>query len=225
MFVENVTIGYGNRVVLRNITMRIEKGEFVFLIGSSGSGKTSFIKMLIGDIRPKSGNMVDDTGKVVSAYSTTDLAEYRRRVGVVFQDYKLLKSRTVRENVAFAMEVCGYRDRQIVQRVPEVLSQVGLLQKSNNFIDVLSGGEAQRVAIARALIHDPDILIGDEPTGNLDPTNTAEILEILLELHRAGKTIILATHDEKIVNQMKKRVITFKNGQVFSDVEGGTYNA
>ncbi|MDD2516490.1 MAG: ATP-binding cassette domain-containing protein [Candidatus Gracilibacteria bacterium] len=224
MKIQNVTIGYNNRDVLKDIDFNIKKGEFIFFIGDSGSGKTSLIKTIIGDLAPKRGNIIDDNGQNVYEYSKKNLNAYRRNVGVIFQDYKLLKSKTVRENVAFAMEVSGFDDNKIIQRVPEVLSQVGLITKKEVFIQTLSGGEAQRVAIARALIHDPDIIIGDEPTGNLDPKMAEEIMNILLELNKNGKTIIIATHDDKIVNKLKKRVITFKDGKVFSDIEGGTYN-
>jgi cell division transport system ATP-binding protein len=157
-------------------------------------------------------------------FSSKELTKYRRSIGIIFQDYKLLKSKTVKENVAFAMEVCGYSDKQIAQRVPEVLSQVWLLNKKDNFIDTLSGWEAQRIAVARALIHNPDIIIWDEPTGNLDPHNADEIMAILQELNRWWKTIIIATHDDKIVNKLKKRVITFKEWLVFSDIKNWNYN-
>jgi cell division transport system ATP-binding protein len=193
------------------------------LIGGSGSGKTSLIKALIGEIPLKSGKIFDDAGMEVSALSGKGLAKFRRSVGVVFQDYKLLPSKTVRENVAFAMEVCGYSDSKILARVPEVLSQVGILSKKEAFIDALSGGEAQRVAVARALIHDPSVIIGDEPTGNLDPENAMEIMRILAALAENGKTVIVATHDEKIVDRMKKRVVTLKEGRVVSDIRASGY--
>ncbi|MDD2487437.1 MAG: ATP-binding cassette domain-containing protein [Candidatus Gracilibacteria bacterium] len=224
MKIENLTIAYTNKNILKNINIEIKPGDFVFLIGNSGSGKTSLIKALIGDLKPKGGKIFDSLGRDIYDFSLKELTKYRRTIGVIFQDYKLLKSKNVKENVAFAMEVCGYNDKQISQKVPEVLSQVGLLNKKNNFIDTLSGGEAQRIAIARALIHNPEMIIGDEPTGNLDPHNAEEIMSILLELNKAGKTIIIATHDDKIVNRLKKRVITFKEGIIFSDIEGGSYN-
>jgi cell division transport system ATP-binding protein len=160
----------------------------------------------------------------IYSYNQKQLTKFRRSIWVVFQDYKLLQSKTVRENVSFAMEVSWYSDKHIVQRVPEVLSQVWLLNKKENFPDTLSWWEAQRVAIARALIHDPEVILGDEPTGNLDPKNAEEILNILLELNRSGKTIIIATHDDKIVNKLKKRVVTFKDWVIFSDIMEGTYN-
>ena len=224
MKIENLTISYWNRNILKNISLEIKPWEFVFLIGHSWSGKTSFIKSLIWDLQPKSGKISDDTWMDIYNFSWKELTRYRRTIWVIFQDYKLLKSKTVKENVAFAMEVSWYSDKQITQRVPEVLSQVWLLNKKDNFIDTLSWWEAQRVAIARALIHDPETILWDEPTWNLDPHNAQEILDILLELNKTWKTVIIATHDDKIVNRLKKRVITFKNWAVFSDKEGGDYN-
>ncbi len=152
------------------------------------------------------------------------MLDYRRSVGVIFQDYKLIESKTVYENVAFAMEVCGYPDSQIEKRVPQILEQVGLLIKKNTSVEELSGGEKQRVSIARALVHNPSIIIGDEPTGNLDPVTAAEIMEIFEDLNKDGKTIIIATHDKNIVNHMKRRVVTFRDKGVASDTEKGEYN-
>jgi len=221
---ENVTIAYSNKNILKNINLDIKPWDFVFLIWNSWSGKTSFIKCLIWDLIPKAWKILDSSGYDIYTYTSKELTKFRRSIWVVFQDYKLLKSKTVRENVAFAMEVSGYNDKQIIQRVPEVLSQVWLLSKKDNFIDTLSGWEAQRVGIARALIHDPDVILWDEPTWNLDPHNADEIMKILLELNRSGKTIIIATHDDKIVNKLKKRVITFKDWLIVSDIKEGTYN-
>ena len=195
----------------------------MFLIGASGSGKTSFMKTVLGDLKPKQGTVTDADGKDIYSYSPKQLASYRRDIGVVFQDYKLLESKTVRENVAFAMEVCAYRDSQINVRVPEILSQVGLLAKSNSFPRELSGGEAQRVAIARALIHNPQTVIGDEPTGNLDPKSAREVLDILQDLQKSGKTVLVITHDDRMVNALKKRVIAFKDGRVAYDSPQGEY--
>lgn len=224
MKIQNVTIWYNNRDVLKDIDFNIKKGEFIFFIWDSWSGKTSLIKTIIWDLAPKRWNIIDDNGQNVYEYSKKNLNAYRRNVWVIFQDYKLLKSKTVRENVAFAMEVSWFDDNKIIQRVPEVLSQVWLITKKEVFIQTLSWWEAQRVAIARALIHDPDIIIWDEPTWNLDPKMAEEIMNILLELNKNWKTIIIATHDDKIVNKLKKRVITFKDWKVFSDIEWWTYN-
>lgn len=223
MKIENITLAYGNKNILKDANITINPGEFVFLIGGSGSGKTSFIKMLIGDLRPKSGQFSIADGKDVYSCKEKELLAYRRNIGVIFQDYKLLRSKTVRENVSFAMEVSGYKDSYIGEKIPEILSRVGLLHKKESFVETLSGGEAQRISIARALIHDPDTIIGDEPTGNLDPHNAEEIIDLLLELNKQGKTIIIATHDDRIVNRLKKRVITFKNGHIVSDKESGEY--
>lgn len=220
----NVNLAYGERTILRQLNLTIEKGEFVFLIGSSWSGKTSFIRWLIGAFKPKEGFIYNAELKDVYSLSSQDLLTYRRSIGVIFQDFKLLPRKTVRENVAFAMEVCGYDNITIAHKVPEVLSQVWLLTKKEKFIESLSWGELQRTAIARALIHDPDIIIGDEPTGNLDPRNAEEIIWLLLRLNQAGKTIIIATHDDRLVNAMKKRVITFTEWHVMSDVKEWTYN-
>jgi len=224
MKIENLNIAYDNKNILKNINIEIKEQDFVFLIGNSWSGKTSFIKSLIWDLKPKSGKIITNDWLDIYNFTPKELTKYRRTIGIVFQDYKLLKSKTVKENVAFAMEVCGYSDKQIAQRVPEVLSQVWLLNKKDNFIDTLSGWEAQRIAVARALIHNPDIIIWDEPTGNLDPHNADEIMTILSELNRWWKTIIIATHDDKIVNKLKKRVITFKDWLVFSDIKNWNYN-
>lgn len=224
MKIENLNIAYDNKNILKNINIEIKEQDFVFLIGNSWSGKTSFIKSLIWDLKPKSGKIITNDWLDIYNFTPKELTKYRRTIGIVFQDYKLLKSKTVKENVAFAMEVCGYSDKQIAQRVPEVLSQVWLLNKKDNFIDTLSGWEAQRIAVARALIHNPDIIIWDEPTGNLDPHNADEIMTILSELNRWWKTIIIATHDDKIVNKLKKRVITFKDWLVFSDIKNWNFN-
>lgn len=219
----NITIAYWERTILRDINILIEPGEFVFLIGTSGSGKTSFIKSLLWAKKLKSGNIIDDNGTDIAEFSPKELLEYRRSLGIIFQDFKLLPKKTVRENVAFAMEVCGYSAYEITRRVPEVLAKVWLLAKKEVFVETLSGWEIQRTCIARALIHDPQIIIWDEPTGNLDRTNATEIMHLLNELNQSGKTIIMATHDETIVNSMKKRVIAFEDGKIVSDKEWGNY--
>lgn len=220
---ENVTIAYGERSILRDISLTIDPGEFVFLIWASGSGKTTFIRGLLGAIKPKTGKIFDDKNHDIGSFSPRQLLRYRRNMGVIFQDFKLLPRKTVRENVAFAMEVCWFSQKEIIKRVPEVLSQVGLLQKKEKFVETLSWWEIQRTCIARALIHQPGIIIGDEPTGNLDRRNAEEVIYLLGELHKEGKTIIMATHDEHLVNSMKKRVIAFQDGQIVSDVREGTY--
>ncbi|MBC7503895.1 ATP-binding cassette domain-containing protein [Candidatus Gracilibacteria bacterium] len=220
---QNITLSYGERTILRDITLTIAPGEFVFLIGASGSGKTSFIRSILGAKKLKKGKILDDNGINIALFTPKELLKYRRGLGTIFQDFKLLPRKTVKENVAFAMEVCGYGRDEITRRVPEVLAKVGLLAKKEKFIETLSGGEVQRTCIARALIHDPSIIIGDEPTGNLDRNNANEIMSLLEELHQNGKTIIMATHDEHIVNTMKKRVIAFADGNIISDTGEGTY--
>lgn len=218
MKIDKLTLAFGNKIILRDIDLEIKSGEFVFLIGYSWSGKTSLIRSIIGDFLPMRGDIILENG--MGLYRNMNekiLLEYRRSIGVIFQDYKLLESKTVYENIAFAMEVCGYSDSIISKKVPDALEQVGLLIKKDKFVYELSGWEKQRIAIARALVHDPDLIIWDEPTGNLDPTTSAEIMNIFKDLHAEGKTIILATHDRTIVNDGKQRVIAFKDKWIVSD--------
>jgi cell division transport system ATP-binding protein len=225
MKIDNLTLSFKNKVVLRNINLDIKPGEFVFFIGYSGSGKTTLIRSLIGDFRPERGDIVlDNWGFLYKNLTEKLLLDYRKSIGVIFQDYKLMESKTVYENVAFAMEVCGYKDAQIAKKIPQTLEQVGLLMKKDTRVQELSGGEKQRVSIARALVHDPSIIIWDEPTGNLDPVTAAEIMEIFEDLNKDGKTVIIATHDKNIVNHMKRRVITFQDKWVISDKEKAEYN-
>lgn len=221
---EHISLSYGERTILRDISLTIKPGEFVFLIGTSGSGKTSFIRSMLGIIAPSKGMIDIGDLRYLHTLSSSELLTYRRSIGVIFQDFKLLRKKTVKENVAFAMEVCGYDDNAIEKRIPEVLAQVGLLQKKDKFVEALSGWELQRTAIARALIHHPTIIIGDEPTGNLDPKNADEIILLLEKLNSEWKTIILATHDDRLVNRMGRRVISFKDGKLFSDEPVWTYN-
>jgi cell division transport system ATP-binding protein len=220
---KKVHIAYGERTILKDLDLTIQKWEFVFLIGSSGSGKTTFIKSMIGALAPKSGHIYDHHGRDIYTLSGGELLSYRRSIGVIFQDFKLLSRKTVKENVAFAMEVSGYDNATIHRRVPEVLAEVGLLLKKDKFIESLSGWELQRTAIARALIHHPDIIIGDEPTGNLDPKNAEEVIALLEKLNKEGKTIVISTHDDRLVNSMWKRVIAFENGRIVSDIAPGIY--
>ncbi len=225
MKIDNVTLAFKNKIVLRNVDLEIKKWEFVFFIGYSGEGKTSLIRSLIGDFAPERGDIVLDSGAYLyKNMSEKVLLTYRKNIGVIFQDYKLLESKSVYENVAFAMEVCGYRDPYIRKKVPEALEQVGLLIKKDTFVYELSGWEKQRVSIARALVHSPDIIIGDEPTWNLDPHTAHEIMEIFEDLNKDGKTVIIATHDKNIVDSFRKRVVTFKDKEVQSDVEKGKYS-
>lgn len=225
MKIDNLTLAFWNKIVLDKIQLEISPGEFVFIIGHSGSGKTSLIRSLIWDLPPFGWDIFLNSGTYLyHNFSEKSLRQYRKTIGVIFQDYKLLESKTVYENVAFAMEVCNYKDKEIVKMVPEVLEQVWLLIKKDKRISELSGGEKQRVSIARALVHNPEIIIWDEPTGNLDPETALTIMKIFEELNKKWKTIIIATHDKNIVDSYKKRVITFKDKKIISDEKVGKYN-
>jgi len=225
MKIDNVTLAFSNKVVLRDINLEIKPWEFVFFIWYSGTWKTSLIRSLIWDFKPMKGDIIlDNTSALYKNLNDNILLEYRRDIWVIFQDYKLLESKKVYENVAFAMEVCGYGDEIVRKKVPEALNQVWLLIKKDKFIYELSGGEKQRVAIARALVHDPKIIIWDEPTWNLDPETSNEIMNIFLDLNEMWKTVILATHDKNIVNNLKKRVISFNWKWIISDNKNWKYN-
>lgn len=221
--VDNVQKTYKNGVVaLYDFNLSIQKGEFVFVIGASGSGKSTLIKMLYREERPDKGSIFIG-GINVAKLKNRKVYILRRKLGVVFQDFKLLPKLTVFENVAFAMEVFGYEKREIQQRVLEVLDLVGLKNKVRQYPDQLSGGEQQRVVIARAIVNRPKLLICDEPTGNLDPDTSMEIMRVLENINNLGTTIIMATHDREIVNRMKRRVIWIEDGRLKKDYEKGTY--
>lgn len=207
---------------LDEICLTIKQGEFICLVGPSGAGKSTLIKALICEERPNSGRVLV-ADRDITKLKTNELPYYRRKIGVIFQDFKLLAHKTVYENIAFALEVCEVRQKVINDRVPKILEMVGLSERQNNYPDELSGGEKQRVAIARSLVHSPEIVVADEPTGNLDPQNTREVLDILDKINRSGSIVILATHDKEIVNKLKKRVITIKNGKIISDQKHGRY--
>lgn len=225
MKVDNLTLSFWNKIVLNKVSLEVKPGDFVFIIGYSWSGKTSLIRSIIWDFKPVFGDIILDNGWVLYGnFSEKFLRQYRKKIWVIFQDYKLLESKTVYENVAFAMEVCNYKDKDIIKKVPEVLEQVGLLLKKDKFVWELSGWEKQRVSIARALVHDPELIIWDEPTGNLDPKTALNIMEIFEELNRLGKTVIIATHDKNIVDTYNKRVISFKDKKIFTDENPGKYN-
>ena len=225
MKIDNLTLSFKNKVVLRDVLLEIKPWEFVFFIGHSGSGKTTLIRSLIWDFKPERWDIVLDNWWFLYRNLTEELLlSYRRSIGVIFQDYKLMESKTVYENVAFAMEVCGYKNDKIRRKVPQALEQVWLLLKQETSVMELSWGEKQRVSIARALVHEPNIIIGDEPTWNLDPQTAREILDIFIDLNKDGKTVIIATHDAHIVNMLKKRVIAFKDKRIVSDVESGDYS-
>ena len=213
------TYDTGNKA-LRNINITIEDGEFVFIIGRSGSGKSTLLKMLLKEVEPTSGKIVVNDmnlGKMPRRY----VPKYRRMLGVVFQDFRLLKDKNVYENVAFAQRVIGASTRKIKERVPNMLQMVGLSAKYKYYPQQLSGGEQQRVAIALALINRPEVLLADEPTGNLDHDNAIEIMRLLDLINQKGTTVIVVTHSNEIVNMMQKRVITMDRGCIIGDEEGG----
>ncbi len=223
IFFDNVSKIYNhNSVALKNVTLRIQPKEFISLVGSSGAGKSTLLKLLIREEEPSSGRIFLD-GLEVTDLTRAELHHIRRRIGTVFQDYKLLPAKTAYENVAFAMEVAGKPDEEINEDVGQVLELVGLADKISNFPYQLSGGEKQRVAIARALVNRPDVILADEPTGNLDPINTWEILKLLQKINGLGTTIIFASHDKEIINAIDKRVVVLDKGEVISDQERGKY--
>lgn len=208
---------------INNISLHIDKGEFVFVVGNSGSGKSTLIKLLLKELEPTSGT-IKVNGQNLNRMRRGKVPKYRRGVGVVFQDFRLLKDRNVYENVAFAQRVIEKPNRVIKKRVPEVLTLVGLAEKYKSFPKELSGGEQQRVAVARAIVNRPDILLADEPTGNLDPGNSMEIMKLLDEINSRGTTVLVVTHNREIVNAMKKRVITMRKGVIISDEREGEYH-
>jgi cell division transport system ATP-binding protein len=221
---ENVTKTYKKNEVkaLLDLTLDITKGEFVFLVGASGSGKSTFIKLLIKDEEPDAGEIVV-AGKRLDQLRSWRVPQLRREVGCVFQDYKLLENKTVFENVAFALEVIGKPRAAIHRTVPEVLALVGLSDKHDAYPHELSGGEQQRVAIARAFVNRPRILLCDEPTGNLDPTTSLGIMKLLDRINRTGTTVVMATHDQHIVDSMRRRVVELQDGALVRDQSRGVY--
>lgn len=220
---KNVVKRYNkNTVALNNINMIINKGEFVFLVGVSGSGKSSIIKMMLREVKATEGEVKID-GCDLTSLKEKEVPYFRRKLGVIFQDFRLLENKTVYQNVEYAMKVVEAEEEEIEKRVPEILKSVGLDKKANCYPHELSGGEQQRVSIARAIINDPEILLADEPTGNLDPITAKEIVELLVNINNNGTTVIMATHDINIVNDLKKRVISMKCGEIISDNEDGEY--
>ena len=221
---DQVTKTYpGDVKALKGISLRIKKGEFVFVVGQSGSGKTTLFKLLLKEMEPTSGTIYINN-KNLGRLRRRRVPKLRRGIGVVFQDFRLLKDRNVYENIAFAQRVTETSTRIIKKKVPAALSLVGLAQKYKSFPKELSGGEQQRVAIARAIVNEPAILLADEPTGNLDPTNSWEIMKLLEEANDRGTTVLVVTHNQEIVNEMKKRVVTMKKGVIVSDEKKGGYN-
>ncbi len=220
---KNVSKTYPPNIIgLRDVSVHIQAGEFVSVVGQSGTGKTTLAKLMFAEERPTSGHIVIG-GWDITHIRERDIPLLRRQIGVVFQDFKLLSRKTVAENVAFALEVSGASSSRIQEVVPQVLRIVSLHDKADRFPRQLSGGEQQRIAMARALVHRPKILLADEPTGNLDTINTHEIMELLKKINEFGTTIILVTHNRESVNGLKKRVITLDGGRIVSDVEEGRY--
>ena len=219
---DQVTKTFGKTQAIKDISLEIHKGEFISLVGQSGAGKSTLISLIIGEEKPDSGRiLIDDID--VARIRRADIPYLRRKIGVVFQDIKLLPNRTAFENVAFAMETSGERNSIIKKEVPKILELVSLMDKAGAFPNEMSGGEKQRIAIARALVHKPVLLLADEPTGNLDSINAWEVIELLMKINRTGTTVILATHAKELVDSIKKRVVTIEKGKIIYDQKRGKY--
>ena len=220
---ENVSKAYVEGIpAIKNISLHIDRGEFVFIVGDSGSGKSTLIKLLLKELEPTSGKIMVN-GQNLGRLKRKQIPRYRRKIGVVFQDFRLLKDRNVYENIAFAQRVIMTPTRKIRREVPKMLSLIGLAEKYKSFPKELSGGEQQRGALARALVNHPALLLADEPTGNLDPKNSWEIMKLLESINEKGTTVLVVTHNREIVDEMKKRVITMKRGVIISDEKEGGY--
>lgn len=222
--IENVTKHYRGaaRPALDNVTLEIEKGDFIFLVGASGSGKSSLMRLILREDVPSSGQ-VFVLGENLMKLPGRRVPYFRRKLGMVFQDFRLLPNKTISQNVAFSLEVIGKSRAFISAAVPDVLEMVGLAQKAENYPSELSGGEQQRVALARAIVNKPAILLADEPTGNLDPATSEEIMRLIERINAAGTTVVMATHDSGIVNRLQKRVVVLNQGKIISDVRGSGY--
>lgn len=221
---ENVTKIYdGETTALEHVSFHIEEGEFAFVIGPSGAGKSTVTKLITREELPTEGKIYVN-GIDVPKLRRSKVPYLRRNIGMVFQDFRLLSQKTIEENIEFAMEVVGASPKEIKKTVPKLLTMIGLASRASAYPDQLSGGEQQRVALARALANQPPVLIADEPTGNLDPKSSAEIISLLNEINSHGTTVLVVTHDREIVNSLKKRVITISDGQIFSDEEKGEYH-
>lgn len=212
----------GNIVALDGISFGVEQGEFVSVVGRSGAGKTTLFKLMLVEEKPTNGSILYNDQNIYKLKHGS-LNGLRRNIGAVFQDYKLLSDMTVRDNIAYVMKVIGSSDAEIKRDVPRILEIVELSERENNYPAELSGGERQRVAIARALIHRPEVVLADEPTGNLDPYHTLDILKLLLKINEMGTTVLLATHNREIVNKLKKRVVTLEKGKVVRDEQNGRF--
>lgn len=213
---------HANATALRDITLSIAPGEFISIVGHSGAGKTTLLKMLLAEDAPSEGSVFFQSTDI-HRLSKSLLTEYRRRIGTIFQDFRLLPHKTAYENIAFAMEAAGRAEEDITADVPHVLELVDLLEKANHFPHQLSGGEKQRVAIARAIVNQPDVIIADEPTGNLDPINTYEVVQILKKINDLGTTIVLTTHNKGVIDSLGKRVVTMDSGRVVRDDPSGKF--
>lgn len=223
LLMSNVSKAYpGGTVALEDVNVHIEPGEFVFVVGPSGAGKSTFIKMLFREVIPTTGSIFVN-GIDILKLQDKEIPYMRRQLGIIFQDYRLLPDRTVYENVAFAMQVIETPYRKIKRRVSNVLDLVGLRHRANAYPNELSGGEQQRIAIARAIVNDPLLVIADEPTGNLDPETSWDIMQIFQEINETGTTIVMATHDKEIVDAMGKRVIAIEKGHIVRDEKNGVY--
>jgi cell division transport system ATP-binding protein len=221
---QNVSLVYPNGVhALSGIDLSISRGEFLFLVGSTGQGKSSLLKFVYKEVEPTSGEVVVD-GRALSTLPQSQVPLLRRKVGVVFQDFKLLHQKTVWENVAYALQVTGASSRDVLRRVPRMLELVGIAHKNKMFPHELSGGEQQRTAIARALVNNPLILLCDEPTGNLDPDTSGEIMALLARINAKGTTVVVATHNQAVVDRMRRRVVRLINGRIAHDEEQGRYH-
>ncbi|PIR68422.1 cell division ATP-binding protein FtsE [Candidatus Nomurabacteria bacterium CG10_big_fil_rev_8_21_14_0_10_35_16] len=209
-------------VALENINFTIQPNEFVSIVGRNGAGKSTIIKLLIGEEKPSKGRVIFGPYEV-NKLSSVELPALRRQIGIVFQDFRLLPTKTSYENIAFALEVEGRPQSEIDEFVPQVLDMVGLAHRAHNFPNELSGGERQRIAIARAMIHRPAVVVADEPTGNLDPINSVEIMNLLMKINELGTTVILVTHSKEIVNHVNRRVISLDGGRIIRDEENGKY--
>lgn len=221
-FIEVNKIYKNDVCALKDLSFKVEDGEFIFLIGASGAGKTSIIKMLLREIKPTTGEIIVDNVNIVKLRNRK-IPELRKTMGVVFQDFRLLEGKTVFDNIKYPLQILGVSKKEITERVTEILELVGLSERANSFPNQLSGGEQQRVCIARALINRPKYLIADEPTGNLDPNTSEEIMKLLLDVNAKGTTVIVSTHDKDIVNKLKKRVISMDHGAMINDEERGGY--
>ena len=224
IYFDKVTKFYkSGAAALDDVTLTVEPGEFVSVVGHSGAGKSTLLKMILAEEIPSEGSVYYESSNIAHL-GKTDLNALRRRIGTVFQDFRLLPTKTVYENIAFAMEVAGHHDEDIAADVPHVLDLVDLAEKMDNFPRELSGGEQQRVAIARAIVNQPDVVVADEPTGNLDPISTYEVVQILKKVNDLGTTVILTTHNKGVIDSLGKRVITMDEGRVVRDDSSGQYS-